>query len=73
MAFAKAKPTAQRLKFFVYGGTGTGKTITALHFPAPAVIDAEKGTEFYGDKFDFGVEATSDYDDIMKLIDQLTQ
>lgn len=48
MSLSKAKkPTAikKRLKFFVYGPAGVGKTTAALHFPAPVMVDTEGGSE----------------------------
>jgi transcriptional regulator with AAA-type ATPase domain len=34
-----AEPVATRLKCLVMGNAGTGKTITALSFPNPAVVN----------------------------------
>lgn len=42
-----AKATARKLKICFYGGAGTGKTLAALSFPAPLVVDAEHGTDLY--------------------------
>ena len=39
----------KRLKMFVYGIAGIGKTIAALQFPNSYIIDTEKGTDFYSD------------------------
>ena len=43
------KPEAKekRLKMFVYGPAGVGKTVAALQFPNAYIIDTEKGTDFY--------------------------
>lgn len=35
----------KRLKCLFYGPAGVGKTITALHFPRPYLIDTERGAE----------------------------
>ena len=51
--FKKAETQADRLKMYIYGEAGTGKTVTSLQFPNPAVIDTEKGTTHYGKFFDF--------------------
>ena len=51
--FTPAAITEKRLKLFLWGDTGAGKTYLALHFPAPAVIDLERGTELYGEAFKF--------------------
>ncbi len=69
--FKKAKVEADRLKMYIYGKTGTGKTRTALHFPNPAVIDPERGTSLYGKEFDFFVLETSDPKTIMDSMDEL--
>lgn len=45
--FAPATPVAKKIKVLLYGGSGSGKTLAALSFPRPAVIDAEGGTELY--------------------------
>ena len=71
MPFKKAAKTASRLKLYVYGESGTGKTVTALSFPSPAVIDTERGTNFYGNEFNFDVEQTTDPVKILKLIEEL--
>lgn len=51
--FAPAKAVDKKLKIFLYGNTGSGKTTFALQFPNPCVIDLERGTDLYGDKFNF--------------------
>lgn len=71
--FETAGPVATRLKMYVYGNTGTGKTITSLHFPNPAVVDAERGTEYYGKLFNFERIFTSDPNTIIAAIDELLQ
>lgn len=38
-----------RLKLFMYGEPGVGKTTAALAFPRAYVIDAERGTDHYAD------------------------
>lgn len=49
MALRAKKPTTieKRLKMFVYGPAGIGKTTAALQFPKSYIIDTEKGTDFY--------------------------
>jgi len=39
----------KRLKLFVYGPAGVGKTWAAIQFPNAVIIDTEKGTDFYGE------------------------
>lgn len=43
----KPEPENKRLKMFVYGPAGVGKTVAALQFPNAYIIDAERGTESY--------------------------
>lgn len=46
MALRAAKPTKElkRLKALFYGHAGAGKTIAAINFPKPYLIDTEKGS-----------------------------
>ncbi|MBT7929339.1 AAA family ATPase, partial [Candidatus Peregrinibacteria bacterium] len=69
--FKKASKKARRLKMYIYGESGSGKTVTSLHFPSPAMIDAEKGTDFYGELFDFERIQTNDPDEINAALDEL--
>lgn len=71
--FKKASTVKDRLKMYVYGKTGTGKTITALSFPSPAVVDAEKGTVHYGGIKDFSVIETSKPKELHAVIDELLE
>lgn len=43
----KPDPAKKRLKMFVFGIWGSGKTIAAIQFPRSVIIDTEKGTENY--------------------------
>lgn len=45
----KPETKEKRLKMFIYGPAGVGKTIAALQFPEAYIIDTEKGTDFYSD------------------------
>lgn len=38
---------SKRLKMFIYGQAGVGKTVAALNFPNAYIIDTEKGTDNY--------------------------
>ncbi len=69
--FEKAKPSGERIKMLVYGEPGTGKTVTALHFPNPVVIDTEKGTEYYGEYFDFYKLESGDPVMVSRALDEL--
>ena len=69
--FEKAPTKGRRLKMYIYGDTGTGKTITSLHFPNPAIIDTEKGSEHYGEHFKFFRLETSNPAKIHTALDEL--
>ena len=69
--FEKAANKGTRLKMYIYGDTGTGKTVTSLHFPNPAIIDTERGSEHYGDKFKFHRLDTSEPKGINQALDEL--
>jgi hypothetical protein len=71
--FQKAAAKASRLKLYVYGPTGTGKTVTALHFPGPAVIDTERGTHHYAKFFEFLRIDTSSLEEIHTAVDYLLE
>lgn len=43
----KPEPTQERLKMFIYGDKGVGKTTAAMQFPNAFFVDMEKGTERY--------------------------
>lgn len=49
MALRGKKPEIKekRLKMFVFGPAGVGKTTAAIQFPNAYIIDTEKGTDFY--------------------------
>jgi GTPase SAR1 family protein len=64
----------KRLKLFLYGKAGVGKTIAALQFPNAYVIDTEKGTENYGktlEKAGSVVFQSNDYFEIKQEIETL--
>jgi len=69
--FQKATNVEKRLKLFLWGDSGVGKTTLALKFPSPAVIDLEGGTELYGESFKFDVLKASTPDEIMAAVDWL--
>lgn len=51
--FVAAKSRAPRLKLFVYGPTGAGKTTLAVQMPGAAVIDLEGGAVPYAGRYSF--------------------
>ena len=56
---------------YLYGAHGTGKTVTALHFPSPAVIDLDGGTDHYASTFTFDRLRTVDSDKVIQSVDDL--
>lgn len=64
----------KRLKIFLYGSAGVGKTIAALQFPNAYIIDTEKGCENYGESIAQSgsvIFQSNDYDDIKAQIEAL--
>lgn len=45
----KADPIEKRLKMFLFGDYGVGKTYAAIQFPRAYVFDCERGTDNYAD------------------------
>lgn len=43
----KAESVQKRLKLFMFGPAGVGKTTAAIQFPRSYIVDAEKGSENY--------------------------
>jgi hypothetical protein len=63
-----------RLKVFIWGESGTGKTPLSLMFPKPAVIDMEKGTAPYADIYpDMQVFSTTNCDEVMAAVKALSE
>tara|TARA_Y100001938_G_C8043306_1_gene407401 strand:- start:176 stop:1099 length:924 start_codon:yes stop_codon:yes gene_type:complete len=74
LGFKKAMVSKDtRLKMLVYGESGVGKTVTALSFPKPAVIDSEHGTDYYGEKFDYDVMHSTAWADAKSSIEALVK
>lgn len=69
--FKKAEKKDERLKLFIYGDSGAGKTFLSLQFPAPAVIDTERGTVPYNSLFDFHVLNSSSIQEVEEAIEFL--
>src|ERR1700757_788192 len=73
----RAKPpeaVTKRLKLFMFGPAGVGKTTAAIQFPKSYVIDCERGTENY-DKLITGsgsvVFQTTDIHDVIAEVKSL--
>jgi len=73
MALRAKKPTAtnKRLKLFMYGDAGVGKTTAGLQLPKPYIIDAERGTENYHKKINKVGGAVLHTTDIDEVIDEV--
>jgi hypothetical protein len=74
LPFKSVSKQTPRLKVFIWGESGTGKTPLALLFPKPAVIDMEKGTAPYADIYpDMQVFPTTNCDEVMAAVKQLAE
>jgi len=69
--FQKARSLDKRLKLFLWGDSGVGKTTLALKFPKPVVIDLEGGTDLYGESFEFDILRASTADEVMEAVQWL--
>ena len=69
--FEKAELLNKRLKLFLWGDTGVGKTWLALQFPRPVVIDMEGSSDLYGDTFKYDVKRTTSPDEVMAAVQWL--
>ncbi len=69
--FAKASETGKRLKAFLWGEPGTGKTYLASQFPDAVVIDMEQGTEYVGGKFKFDRIHAHTADEVIEAVSWL--
>lgn len=49
LTFSRPNILKRKAKLLLWGCAGTGKTVLALHFPSPVVIDLEKGAGPYVD------------------------
>src|SRR3990167_5973615 len=64
----------KRLKMFVYGDAGVGKTLAAIQFPNAYIIDTEKGTDSYDKSINNAqsvVYQTNDFEEIVEEIKSL--
>jgi len=69
--FSPALPEQRRLKMYIYGTHGTGKTVTSLSFPNAAVVDLDGGTDWYAEAFKFSKLRTTDVDKVFQAVDAL--
>jgi len=71
LEYPKAEGIVKRPKILMFGPEGSGKTLLALQFPNPIVIDMERGTDLYGGQFDFAVQHVVHPDDVMEIVTDL--
>lgn len=74
--FVPADRVEKYIKMLVYGASGSGKTTLALGLSKhvtgkTALIDMERGADFYADSFQFDVLRTKDYKQVMTALDYL--
>jgi GTPase SAR1 family protein len=70
----KPEVKEKRLKMFVYGSAGVGKTTACIQFPNAYIIDTEKGTDYYADtiiKSGSAVLQSADFSEIKEQIGYL--
>lgn len=53
LTFSRPNILKRRAKLFIWGAAGTGKTVLALRFPNPLVIDLEEGASPYVDSLPY--------------------
>lgn len=76
MALRAIKPEEKkkRLKLFVYGPPGVGKTMAAIQFPKAYLIDTESGADFYAkslNKAKSAVFQSNNFDDVVHEVKEL--
>lgn len=68
-----AGSTKRRLKVFIWGPTGSGKTTIAIDFPDPAIIDIDGGAKLYAEAKGLYRTGISDFDEAVVSVDWLLQ
>jgi len=69
--FTKAKKVKRYIKVALWGDKKSGKTRFGLSFPKPCVIDTERGTLLYADKYDFAVKDANRWAELLQALDAL--
>ena len=64
----KPEAVQKRLKLFMFGPAGVGKTTAAIQFPNSYVIDCERGTENYDKLISESGSAVFQTTDIQEVI-----
>ena len=62
----------KRLKMFVFGPAGVGKTTATIQFPNAYIIDTEKGTDFYANTINKAKSAVLQSFNIDDIKDEMT-
>ena len=75
MALRARKPEAvqKRLKLFMFGPAGVGKTTAAIQFPNSYIIDCERGTENYDKLITAGKSVMYQTTDVHDVIAHVVQ
>jgi len=71
--FAQASSRERKIKLFLWGGWGVGKTTLALQFPKPVLFDLDGGADLYGKKYSFDVIKSSNIVEIKNAIMWIAQ
>src|SRR3954467_2821482 len=73
MALKAKKPEAvqKRLKMFMFGPAGVGKSTAAIQFPNSYIIDGERGTENYDKLITASGSAASRTTDINEVLQEV--
>lgn len=71
--FMPAENLPARLKLFIWGESGTGKTPIALMFPKPVLIDIERGADHYGKLFKFDVVRPKNCTELLQDVEWLVK
>jgi hypothetical protein len=69
--FEKAKKVRRWFKVALWGDKKSGKTRFALSFPRPCVIDTERGSLLYADRYDFEVKDANRWSELLQTLDWL--
>ena len=71
MRAKKPEVKEKRLKMFIYGPAGCGKTLSAIQFPNAVIIDTEKGTDFYSESISKAGSVVFQSNDPEEILDEI--
>lgn len=71
--FKKAQPNRRRLKVYIYGDAGVGKTYFCAHFPNTIILDLEHKAHHFADELDFHSYEPESIDMMYKAVNQLSE